>query len=182
MSGHEPTGFLPPPAGTSPDQPPAPAALPAKPSLIARVASSRVFLVIALLVGMAMGGAAKAGSAGTASNEGPAPTMAVTTPAFTASPAPTMTMTAIVTVTEAPGGAPAAISADGVYLVGTEIEPGTYQSDGGEGCYWARLYDVTGGVDSSADNGLGGGQQVVTIRAGDAAFETVDCGAWTKIK
>lgn len=33
---------------------------------------------------------------------------------------------------------------DGTYLVGTDMEAGSYKTSGGEGCYWARLKDDAG--------------------------------------
>ncbi|HEX6354777.1 hypothetical protein [Actinophytocola sp.] len=51
-----------------------------------------------------------------------------------------------VTVTQGPPP-PAAQFGDGPYLVGTDITPGEYKSDGpgpGGMCYWARLSDSAG--------------------------------------
>lgn len=68
------------------------------------------------------------------------------------------------------------IPGDGVFLVGEDIEPGTYASEGGTNCYWARL-SSTSGNDILA-NGLPGGPVTVTISESDAAFETSHCGEW----
>jgi hypothetical protein len=38
---------------------------------------------------------------------------------------------------------PAGIT-EGTYLVGTDMEPGSYKTTGGDGCYWARLKDDSG--------------------------------------
>jgi hypothetical protein len=51
-----------------------------------------------------------------------------------------------VTVTQGPPP-PAAQFGDGLYLVGTDITPGEYKTDGpgpGGHCYWARLSDSAG--------------------------------------
>lgn len=52
-----------------------------------------------------------------------------------------------VTPVEAPKPAeptePAGIS-DGTYLVGTDMDPGSYKSTGSSGCYWARMKDDAG--------------------------------------
>jgi len=61
---------------------------------------------------------------------------------------------------------------DGVYLVGKEIQPGTY--DGvvtGKVGYWARLKNTTGFIDGIIANGLPGGPFVLTIYPSDMAVE-----------
>ncbi|MEU5894458.1 hypothetical protein ABZ835_48000 [Streptomyces sp. NPDC047461] len=47
------------------------------------------------------------------------------------------------------------IPGDGTFLVGKEVEPGTYRSEGkgSFGCYWARLSDTTGESDAIIANG-----------------------------
>ncbi|MGM7648370.1 hypothetical protein ACSVDM_25975 [Nocardia sp. JW2] len=82
----------------------------------------------------------------------------------------------------APAAADTTITRDGTYLVGSDIRPGTWRSDGtGSFCYWERMSSLTGGIDSIIDNGLGEGQQLVTILDSDMAFETQGCGKWTLI-
>ena len=74
------------------------------------------------------------------------------------------------------------IPAEGTYQVGKQILPGTYQSKSTSGsCYWARLGDFQGGLDSILTNDYSKGQQIVEIDAGDKGFETSGCGGWTKI-
>ncbi|HEX2765658.1 MAG TPA: hypothetical protein VHR55_03345 [Candidatus Limnocylindria bacterium] len=76
------------------------------------------------------------------------------------------------------------ITEDGVYIVGTDIVPGTWRSTGGSGfgCYAARLSGFGGTFnelianDISTDGGL-----IMTIAAGDRGFETTGCGTWTKV-
>ena len=68
---------------------------------------------------------------------------------------------------------------DGNYIVGTDIQPGTYRSTGQSGCYWARLKGfghTTGDVlaNDNTDN-----PAVVTIAATDQGFEASRCGNWT---
>ena len=69
---------------------------------------------------------------------------------------------------------------DGYYIVGKDIEPGTYRSDGAE--YWARLKDFTGGIDSIIANGaFEEGSKIVKIDSSDVGF--VSSGAqWEKIE
>jgi hypothetical protein len=74
---------------------------------------------------------------------------------------------AAVTITQGPPP-PAAQFADGLYLVGTDITPGEYKSDGpgaGGHCYWARLRD-SAGSDIIANN-LTEGPTRVTAVAGE---------------
>ncbi len=41
---------------------------------------------------------------------------------------------------------------EGTYIVGTDIEPGTYRELGGEFCYWSRLSGFGGGIDQIIAN------------------------------
>lgn len=66
----------------------------------------------------------------------------------------------------------------GTYLVGTEIRPGLYHGRAGEGmlesCYWARLKDTSGSLDSILANDNAVGPFYVQILDGDYALKT-DC-------
>ena len=67
---------------------------------------------------------------------------------------------------------------DGYYVVGLDIAPGVWKSNGlSSSCYWAR-YDLTQDIN---DNELGYAGTVVTIRADDFEFYTKGCGVWTMI-
>jgi hypothetical protein len=70
---------------------------------------------------------------------------------------------------------------NGTYLVGKDIDPGTYKSDDGV-IYWARLKNFLGGVDSINANGSPQGSEIVEIKATDKGFETNGGGTWKKIK
>ena len=146
-----------------------------------------VLIPVAALVVGCLGGPALGGSDdGSATASAPAPTVTVTADADAApAPATTKTVTApapepsTVTATpDAPAAAAGSITDDGT-LVGDDIEPGRYRSDGGPSCYWARLNDLDGGLGSIAANDLGSGQKIVQISESDAAFETRGCG-WTR--
>jgi hypothetical protein len=76
---------------------------------------------------------------------------------------------------------PAATIEQGTWAVPNEVKPGTYVSDGGEGCYWARLRDLSGGLNSIIANGGDVGRQRVTILRSDKGFETNECGVWRKV-
>ncbi|SFP89027.1 hypothetical protein SAMN05660464_0005 [Geodermatophilus dictyosporus] len=71
---------------------------------------------------------------------------------------------------------------DGTYLVGSEIQPGTYRSTGGSGCSWKRLADLTGDYDAIlASDHFVDGQAYVEISPTDVAFSTDDCGTWSRV-
>jgi len=67
---------------------------------------------------------------------------------------------------------------DGTFRVGSDVQPGTYESSGQSGCYWARLSGFSGQVSDVIANGNSDGPVVVTIEAGDAGFQSDGCGTW----
>ena len=69
---------------------------------------------------------------------------------------------------------------EGAYIVGTDIEPGTYRNSGGNNCYYERLRDFTGGFNSIIANGNTNAPTIVTIKPTDAGFQSLDCGTWNK--
>jgi hypothetical protein len=69
----------------------------------------------------------------------------------------------------------------GTYQVGADIEPGTYRTDGGSFCYWARLSGGGGTLDDIIANNNVEGPATVTIDASDWGFENRGCGKWTKV-
>ena len=112
----------------------------------------------------------------------PGPTVTVPGPTVTV-PGPTKTVPGpAVTKTVRPRApktsAAATIDGDGIYLVGKDIQPGTYKSSG-DG-YWARLSDVGGELEDIITNGLGT-NQLVKIHSTDKAFETSGYDHWTKV-
>ncbi|OKH72543.1 hypothetical protein EB73_08930 [Mycobacterium sp. SWH-M3] len=81
----------------------------------------------------------------------------------------------------APGVPATAMDHDGVFVVGTDIEPGTYASAGpveNGTCYWKRMADLHGG--DIIDNAFTKKPQAVTIDATDKAFKTSGCQPWLK--
>lgn len=70
---------------------------------------------------------------------------------------------------------------NGTFVVGMDIQPGTYRTSGGDGCYWARLSDLSGSTDSIVANDNVSGQTTVTIAATDKGFESDRCDTWTKV-
>lgn len=71
---------------------------------------------------------------------------------------------------------------DGMYFVGKDIAPGTWQSSGGDACYWERLTGFSGQFRDIKANDLLSGSTVVDIEAGDQGFYSHDCGTWTKVR
>lgn len=68
----------------------------------------------------------------------------------------------------------------GVKRVGTDIQPGTYVSEGSlDGCYWERQDSAGSTIDNDF---LSAALRVeVTIRSSDYAFNSSSCGTWKKI-
>lgn len=70
---------------------------------------------------------------------------------------------------------------NGIFIVGTDVEPGTYKSSGSEGCYYARLSGFSGILDEILANDNTDAAAVVTIQAGDKGFQSSNCGMWVKV-
>jgi len=80
-----------------------------------------------------------------------------------------------------PPAQPLASVGNGTWAVPSQLTPSRWQSSGGTGCYWARLRNFEGGVNSIAANDNTDGPAVVDIQGSDAAFNTVRCGTWTRV-
>lgn len=73
---------------------------------------------------------------------------------------------------------------DGIWIVGTDMAPGTYRTTvPGGNCYWARLRGFdSGNLNNILANDLPGkGSAIVEITPSDAGFETSGCGIWKKV-
>lgn len=70
----------------------------------------------------------------------------------------------------------------GTFIVGTDIQPGTYRNSGTSDCYWARLSGLGGSVYDIIANDNANGQAVVRIAASDAGFTSSRCGTWTLLQ
>lgn len=69
---------------------------------------------------------------------------------------------------------------DGIHIVGTDIQPGTYRAASFSGsCYWERKSGFGGTIDEIIANSFTTIPQVVTIAPSDAGFESDGCGTWT---
>ena len=79
-----------------------------------------------------------------------------------------------------PPATPAAAIKDGDWVVGEEIEPGTYETAASDRCYWARSKDATGNLRTVIANDNADGPATVTISPGEM-FRSNRCGTWTKV-
>lgn len=157
---------------------PAPAQMSPTPKIRGAWWKTRWFIGAAcLVVGVAMGQAgSKSGGTTTVTPTATSTvTATITGQAEAAAPAPTATETVVTTVTAEPP-APSAAFEDGMFEVGKDIQPGTYQASGNL-CYWARLNNASGELDSIIANG--NGPTIVTIKASDKYFQSQNCGGWT---
>lgn len=69
---------------------------------------------------------------------------------------------------------------DGIYIIGTDITPGTYKNTGSSGCYYARLSGFGGTIDNIVTNNNVDTATIVTIAPSDKGFDSQNCGTWTK--
>jgi len=69
---------------------------------------------------------------------------------------------------------------DGMFIVGTDITPGTYRNTGAQGCYYARLHGFGNTLDDIIANDNVDTPTIVTIAATDKGFQSEGCGTWTK--
>jgi outer membrane murein-binding lipoprotein Lpp len=81
-------------------------------------------------------------------------------------------------------GAQATIAKDtiqgtGTFVVGSDINPGTYRAAASPGCYWARLASLDNS--NIIDNNNADGPVVVQILASDKAFEDNGCADFHRI-
>ena len=71
---------------------------------------------------------------------------------------------------------------DGTYIVGTDIQSGTYRNSGGSNCYYARLSGFGGTSADIIDNENTDTSAIVTISSTDKGFQSKNCGTWTQIQ
>ena len=70
---------------------------------------------------------------------------------------------------------------DGTFVVGKDIQPGTYRTrEASSGCYYARLSGFGGISDQIIANNNTDAPAIVTIASTDKGFESTRCGTWTK--
>jgi len=86
----------------------------------------------------------------------------------------------------APQGAPVTMATDGTYLVGADVQPGSYKSAPTHAnnypfCTWNRLKDLSGSLQSNIAIENSPGTTFVTIAPNDLAFKTLSCQPWEKV-
>lgn len=72
----------------------------------------------------------------------------------------------------------------GTYIVGVDIEAGTYRSGIGPNghCYWERVSDLSGELsDTIANELVQQGTVIVEIKPSDYAFKTRECTDWMRV-
>ncbi|MGY0461579.1 hypothetical protein ACW14Y_15125 [Kitasatospora sp. cg17-2] len=155
----------------------------------------RIAFAVAVLVGTATACSSTSGTSAAAGSPSALPTITKTvveTVTAPAAPAPTVTVTATVTATttlqptsEAAAKPDGTIAGSGTYLVGADVQPGTYKTAGPSDstglCYWERSSGTSGDAGSIIANDALTGQGVVTIKKSDALFKSQGCQMWTKV-
>ncbi|GAB2690412.1 hypothetical protein [Nocardia thraciensis] len=137
------------------------------------------WLLLGLLVLM-LGGCLAAVAVGVDTANRAASTTAARTP-FALPVVPAHSPTTTPAPPPTPAGPAAVIRKDGTYVIGVDIQPGTWRTEGASFCYWERVKNLSGGVGSILDNSAASGQQVVTILPTDKAFKSRGCGTWTLV-
>jgi hypothetical protein len=66
----------------------------------------------------------------------------------------------------------------GTFVVGDQLAPGRWRSDGGDLCYWERLSGLGGGLDELVDSAGVPGPTEVVLAPTDVAFSSFGCGTW----
>jgi hypothetical protein len=151
--------------------------------------------IVALLIGVAIGAASTSNTTKTAASPAPV-TVSVSlapstvTPTVTAAaPTPTKAPTTAAPTTAAPAPPTGTTFKDGTLVVGTDIQPGQYKTNGpppenkiGNStlpCSWARLSSLN--TNDIIDAGLASGPTTIQVQASDKALETHGGCTWTKI-
>ncbi|MFG2888465.1 hypothetical protein [Streptomyces sp. NPDC048248] len=188
---HQPTspfGQPPSPFGPHPYPP-----QPPKKHTALKVAASVVGALLVFGVGVAAGSGSE--NTGTKVKAEPAPAVTVTVTAGAATPKTEKAASGKPKTKAEPAeqkkagqpkkAAPEATISQGSYLVGEDVDAGTYRTGGPSDsdiplCYWARNKDSSGELDSIIANGTPQGPARVTINKGEI-FETNGCEEWKRV-
>ena len=138
-----------------------------------------VTAVVALSLGGIVGGIVGGSGDGTATTAEPNATVTVTETADdeSASKAPSPKKT-----TEPE---PESTMDEGTYEIGVDAKPGRYKTrvpEDSAGCYWEKLKDDSGGLNSVIANGEvnAGGRVSITLKRSEF-FLSEDCGTWIRV-
>lgn len=147
---------------------------------------SALRITITVIAGLALVGiGAGIGSAGhTSASPKPAVTRTITAPTVTVSPVATVTATVTIRPKRPKPPSNTLMTADGVYVVGRDILPGTYVTSGasassGGQCYYALLSSTN--TSDIIDNNIVSGRATITVSSGVAAVDTEGCNTWHRI-
>jgi hypothetical protein len=139
---------------------------------------------IALFLGVGIGSSDDEARA--KDSAGPTPRATVTKEVKVEVPGPTVTATRTAAAPKPaeppkPKGAPTTVPGDGEYLVGEDMQAGTYKTAGtdGFGCYWERAKNASGEFDAIIANGNLQGTGRVTVNKGEV-FKVTGCKEWKK--
>ena len=72
------------------------------------------------------------------------------------------------------------IPGEGTFVVGEDLQPGTYRTEGQDGCYWARLSGLGGGLEDIIANDNTDGPVTIEVSPGDRALELSGCGEFVR--
>lgn len=72
------------------------------------------------------------------------------------------------------------IPGDGTFVVGEDIQPGTYKASAADGCYWARLSGLGGALDDIIANSNTSGPVTIEVAPSDKALEVSGCADFVK--
>lgn len=133
-----------------------------------------VLLFAGLIIALVFVAVLRSPASATAQQDAPPPLPRLTAPA--APPAPVASP-----ATEPAAADGSTFPGDGTFLVGADVQPGTYRTKGGSPCYWARLSDVSGSFDSILANSVAQGPAIVEIKKTDKAFQSRGCAAWQTV-
>ena len=137
-------------------------------------------VIITAVVALGLGGIVGASGDGTATTAEPNAAVTVTESAEAES-APTASKAPTTEETTEPESE--STMEEGTYEIGVDAEPGRYKTrvpDDSSGCYWERLKDDRGGLDSiiANDNVNAGARVSITVKDGEF-FNSQGCGTWT---
>lgn len=74
-----------------------------------------------------------------------------------------------------------ALTEDGTYTVGRDIEPGTYRSTGDSWCYSYSRDESGGFVDNLEGRHFGVSPMTIVVEQTDDTWEHQNCGRWEKV-